>query len=185
MPPSTTRLASCVRDRLYLSDYSTANSDGELERLGVTHIISVLERTFPSSERVPPANRLVIPVADKSSEDILTYLDATTAFIRERLAEDEANVILVHCMQGISRSATVVCAYLIATEGLEAHEAVDAVQEQRHVVCPNLGFRLQLAKYAEQYPKPNSNSSGKGIIHRVRRLLTPKPTAPSVAVAAS
>ncbi len=49
---------------------------------------------------------------------------------------------------GISRSATVVCAYLIAHRHMEAEEAVTYVQAKRPVVCPNWGFRYQLERYA-------------------------------------
>jgi protein-tyrosine phosphatase len=49
---------------------------------------------------------------------------------------------------GISRSATVVCAYLIADQGLTASAAIDFVREKRPVVCPNIGFRRQLGEYA-------------------------------------
>ena len=49
---------------------------------------------------------------------------------------------------GISRSATVVCAYLIATTAMQPHEAVEFLQAKREIVCPNAGFRRQLDVYA-------------------------------------
>lgn len=49
---------------------------------------------------------------------------------------------------GISRSATVVCAYLIAEEGLTGPAAINFVREKRPIICPNLGFRQQLDEYA-------------------------------------
>jgi len=49
---------------------------------------------------------------------------------------------------GISRSATVVCAYLIAEEGMTGPAAIDFVREKRPIVCPNMGFRQQLDEYA-------------------------------------
>ena len=52
---------------------------------------------------------------------------------------------------GISRSATVVCAYLIAEQTLAASAAVDFVREKRPVVCPNIGFRRQLGEYAANH----------------------------------
>ena len=61
-------------------------------------------------------------------------------------------------MLGISRSATVVCAYLIATTNLSANESIAHVQSLRDVVNPNFGFRQQLEEYATRYvedkPKP-------------------------------
>ena len=49
---------------------------------------------------------------------------------------------------GISRSATVVCAYLIATHALRPADAIARVASKREVICPNLGFRHQLEIYA-------------------------------------
>jgi atypical dual specificity phosphatase len=53
-------------------------------------------------------------------------------------------------MMGISRSATVVCAYLVATTKMTPHEALTAVKAKRGIICPNLGFRRQLEEYARQ-----------------------------------
>ena len=48
---------------------------------------------------------------------------------------------------GISRSATIVCAYLIATMRMTPDEALAAVREKREVVSPNIGFLRQLEEY--------------------------------------
>ena len=49
---------------------------------------------------------------------------------------------------GISRSATVVCAYLIAEKGMTGPAAIDFVRGRRPIICPNVGFRRQLDEYA-------------------------------------
>lgn len=49
---------------------------------------------------------------------------------------------------GISRSATIVCAYLIATMRMTPDEALAAVREKRGIVSPNMGFLRQLEEYA-------------------------------------
>lgn len=54
-------------------------------------------------------------------------------------------------MMGISRSATVVCAYLVATTTMTASDAITFAMFRRNVVCPNLGFRKQLETYAIQF----------------------------------
>ena len=51
---------------------------------------------------------------------------------------------------GITRSATVVCAYLIATAKMTPDEALAAVRAKREIVCPNIGFMQQLEQYADQ-----------------------------------
>jgi len=49
---------------------------------------------------------------------------------------------------GISRSATVVCAYLIANHGMTGPTSIDFVREKRPIICPNIGFQRQLDEYA-------------------------------------
>lgn len=89
----------------------------------------------------------------------------------------------VHCLMGISRSATVVCAYLVATASMQAHEAIDFVISKRSIVCPNLGFRYQLEDYATRFdagvrkartlsdhPKGRLANVSEGIAARIRML---------------
>lgn len=56
---------------------------------------------------------------------------------------------------GISRSATVLTAYLMKSRKLSALEALDVVKAIRPVICPNLSFRAQLDLY-EQMGCPDS-----------------------------
>ncbi|RDB23888.1 Tyrosine-protein phosphatase yvh1 [Hypsizygus marmoreus] len=149
--PRYDRTASLIAPRVYLSDLATACDSEELKRLGITHVISVLEYDITIPDHIPEECKLQIRIADKSDVDILTHLPGTTEFITSALAVNETNKVLVHCFQGISRSAAIVCAYLIATNGMLAHEAVAHTQSKRGIVCPNLSFRKQLEAYAEQF----------------------------------
>lgn len=63
----------------------------------------------------------------------------------------EFTVRQVHCMMGISRSPTVICAYLVATTDLTTSESITHVRSIRTIVCPNLGFRQQLEEYSTQF----------------------------------
>lgn len=53
--------------------------------------------------------------------------------------------VLVHCIMGISRSATITIAYLMIKKGLRAKEAVEKVKKARDI-RPNNGFLKQLAQ---------------------------------------
>ena len=48
---------------------------------------------------------------------------------------------------GISRSTTIVMAYLIATTTMTPHEALATVRSKRTIVRPNRGFMSQLQEY--------------------------------------
>lgn len=57
--------------------------------------------------------------------------------------------VLVHCHVGVSRSATLVLAYLMLKQNLTLVEAICAVKESLGVI-PNRGFLRQLIKLDEQ-----------------------------------
>lgn len=49
----------------------------------------------------------------------------------------------MHCARGVSRSATLVLAYLMIYERLTVAEAIEAVRGHRNIL-PNVGFLEQL-----------------------------------------
>ncbi|KAF6761561.1 protein-tyrosine phosphatase-like protein, partial [Ephemerocybe angulata] len=147
------RMADEIVPRLYLSDLWTACNPEKMEDLGITHVISVIEHRPALPDSVPIQRRLQVFLADRGDANILVHLGETTKFIADALAENETNKVLVHCQQGISRSATVVCAYICATEGMEGDDAIEYAQARRSIVCPNLGFRLQLTEFSRPFAK--------------------------------
>lgn len=144
-------VASLIVPRLYLSDVLTAQDEKELIRLGITHVISVMKTEVDLPSCIPQSNRMQVPVDDCGTEPISMHFDGTTEFIRAALKENHKNKVLVHCFQGISRSATIVCAYLIATERMAAMKSIEFVQSKRGCVSPNNGFRQQLIAYATHF----------------------------------
>ncbi len=49
-------------------------------------------------------------------------------------------MIKIKCGAGVSRSSTIVIAYLIWKKKLSFEEAFNFVKENRSVICPNSGF---------------------------------------------
>ncbi|KAI0286099.1 protein-tyrosine phosphatase-like protein [Russula aff. rugulosa BPL654] len=143
---SNKRVASKIAPRLYLTCLATAKDVTQLADLGITHVVSAIENapTFPSTY---PLRTLHVSISDYDGEDILSHLPVTTSFIRGALAENPKNRILVHCFMGISRSTTIVMAYLIATTKMTPHEALATVRSKRTIVRPNRGFMSQLQEY--------------------------------------
>jgi len=52
-------------------------------------------------------------------------------------------------MKGVSRSASIVAAYLMAVYGWTPQQAVHFVKSKRRTADPNSGFVAQLGEYAE------------------------------------
>ncbi|XP_077093150.1 dual specificity protein phosphatase 13B isoform X2 [Siphateles boraxobius] len=80
--------------------------------------------------------------ADDSSDFILSvFFYPTARFIRAALSKNGR--VFVHCLMGVSRSATLVLAFLMICEDLTLMEAVKSVRQHRDI-CPNPGFLNQL-----------------------------------------
>lgn len=53
----------------------------------------------------------------------------------------------MHCQAGVSRSPTIVIAYLMRQFGISTNEAFNKVREMRPIVAPNIVFMSQLMDY--------------------------------------
>ncbi|KAG2747271.1 phosphatases II [Suillus brevipes Sb2] len=147
--PSHGRAATAITARLYLTDFHTACTPGNLARLGITHVVSAIE--FDTTSVFPPhIHVLHVPVRDSAEEQICGWFDPVVKFIKEALDNEDAKV-LVHCFQGISRSPILICAYLVATTPMRALESIEHVQAKRGIVAPNIGFRRQLVIWGRQF----------------------------------
>ena len=131
-----------LQGRLYLSGIAAAENAGTLADLGITHVLSILT---PGEVPVLPARirHLVVPLADTTTSALLPHLPTIVAFISAALAND-GNRVLVHCVEGVSRSASAVVAYLMAERGMDYTTALRVVRRRRGIVAPNAGFVRQL-----------------------------------------
>ncbi|OQV13404.1 hypothetical protein BV898_12356 [Hypsibius exemplaris] len=64
--------------------------------------------------------------------------------------------VLVHCLMGVSRSASVVLAYLVKYRGMSLEEAHELVRRQRPMISPNRGFWEQLSLFEKEFRRKNS-----------------------------
>ena len=88
---------------------------------------------------------LIVPLRDVPDESLEPYFDEFVLFVDQALAS--GGRVFVHCMKGVSRSAAMVCSWLIARKGMSPPEALEFLRAKRPLVDPNEGFRLQLHLY--------------------------------------
>ena len=93
---------------------------------------------------------------DLSDTDLLsTWFEPAVSFIEDGLKQEGR--ILIHCYHGISRSATLLAAYLLKVglnpKPVDSHringpcsvqEVLAYIKSRRETVCPNEGFMAQL-----------------------------------------
>jgi hypothetical protein len=87
-----------------------ARSSRTISDRSITHIVSVCEDVIPAHSPASNIQFLVINVPDVDHADLLIQFPRACQFIHRALTE--GGVVLVHCSQGLSRSATVVAAYV-------------------------------------------------------------------------
>lgn len=87
-------------------------------------------------------NKYQINIDDSADEDVLVHFLPSISFIQKEL--DKGRGVLVHCQAGISRSATIVTAFLMYTRRLDATAALEMIRKVRPNVEPNEGFLHQL-----------------------------------------
>lgn len=141
--------SSCheILPRLYLGDISIATNKDEITRLGITDMITIEIKPLAQDDLASTVKRyLYINVMDHSKQDILSHFQTSNEFIETAL-KTPSNKVYVHCVAGISRSATLVIAYIMKTRSMNYQEAFDLVRNQRRVIDPNEGFVRQLALY--------------------------------------
>jgi hypothetical protein len=94
--------------------------------------------------------QLHIAIEDNPYEDVLMCLEGLDGWITDTLTSNsENNVVLVHCLQGRSRSAAVIIAYLMRRLELDYDAALVLAKRYRSAIGPNPGFRDQLRVWQE------------------------------------
>lgn len=130
--------------RLYISDLAAVENATLVAQYGITHVVSVMRGAVALPA---PVVWLQVPVSDNPFAELVEHLPRAVAFIAGALLDPRARV-LVHCVQGVSRSASVVAAFLIKECGQSPAQAVQFVKARRPGSEPNSGFVTQLGEYA-------------------------------------
>lgn len=135
-----------ILPELFLGSVDVATDIPTLEKHGITHI---LDSTSLNLEYFPGKfNYKHVLIFDLPSTDITKYFDECFAFIDAAMAN--GGHVLVHCMAGISRSSSIVIAYMMKSKGMDFQTAFDHVKSKRSCICPNEGFLSQLKNYQPQ-----------------------------------
>nr|XP_054607979.1 dual specificity protein phosphatase 22-B isoform X5 [Nothobranchius furzeri] len=113
-----------------------------LARHNITHILSIHDTASPVLEEM---TYLCIPAADHSKQNLIQFFKESIEFIHESRLKGEG--CLVHCVAGVSRSVTLVVAYIMTVTGRGWVQALGAVRAARPCAGPNLGFLRQLEEF--------------------------------------
>ena len=99
-----------IDDFLYHGDLGHARNVGLLRELNIQHILNVCDIPL-EKDVVEQFNVLWINVDDELGVDIRPQFEKTNRFLDN--CKQKGEKVLVHCQMGISRSSSVILAYLV------------------------------------------------------------------------
>ena len=134
---------------LYLGGLFAAQDYEKQKEKNIFYVLSVLENDLTKQLKEDYTKygitHKTINIADALNSEIFPHFLDCSEFIDQALKKGN---ILVHCKMGVSRSASIVVAYLIHKKGYRTvKEALDLVQEKRRSACPNFAFQKQLKQW--------------------------------------
>ena len=138
-----------IVDSLYLGNFRASSSLELLKEKRITHVLVVgrhLGQFFPDDITYHQ-----IYIEDKEDVDISLYFQQAIIFISQHI--NNKKVVFVHCAAGISRSASMVIAYLIYKRNISFEEAYTICKNGRPFISPNLRFVDELKKFAARMKK--------------------------------
>ena len=119
------KIPTQIIENLYVGSYHTAYNKKSLDNLKITHILCCageLKTSFPNNYKY-----LKIDL-NEHSKSIFKQLDKGSEFIEEGM---ETGNVYVHCVYGMTRSTSMVAAYLMKFQGMGVGEAMDIVTTKR------------------------------------------------------
>ncbi|CAG9313684.1 unnamed protein product [Blepharisma stoltei] len=135
-----------IEQGLYLGCMRAAECEELLRAHNIKYIVQALESQY--TERFDWITYHFVEIWDNPYQDLAKHLPSALQFIHQHLSAGEN--VLVHCAAGISRSSSIVIAYLMGKHLIDFYQAFDRVSSKRSCVSPNFGFRKQLKDTGEQ-----------------------------------
>ncbi|RMC11660.1 hypothetical protein DUI87_11782 [Hirundo rustica rustica] len=136
-----------VWPNVFLGDAWAARSKTILQGLNITHILNAADgpysiNTGPKYYADLQIEYYGVEAFDDPSFDLSIFFYDAANFIGKAL-NSSGGKVLVHCAMGVSRSATLVLAFLMIHENMTLVDALKTVSAHRNI-CPNSGFLSQL-----------------------------------------
>lgn len=137
--------AEIIPQKLYFGNAILARNDDELKKMNIKVIIDLIDYIKPEDviKHTNEFEYINVPVADFPDNNI-NWAEKLADIIEKRIKENK--VVYVHCVQGMSRSASLILYYLITREHKTFKEAFDFVKSVRPVLCPTFGFMTGLCE---------------------------------------
>lgn len=133
-------MSEIIKNKLYLGNMFDANDEEFIKLNGITCIICVAENLKININK-PNVKIYKYELKDDHTENISLYFNELGSIINSE------KIVLINCAAGISRSSTIVLAYLIKYFNINLKDAFLYVRKKREQICPNKKFMEYLLDY--------------------------------------
>ena len=133
-----------IIDNIYLGNSDAAQDEEFLKQYNITAVVNCAE-DFDSDYK--DLKFMELNLYDLPAQKLFPKFEVAYEFIKKH---SEGN-ILIHCMLGMSRSASLVIFYLMKEKGWDFDTCFPYVKERRPIVRVNEGFEEQLRNYYDEY----------------------------------
>lgn len=128
---------------LYLGNLDGAKNHEQLKKTQIRAVLTVAQGTgLRYSDEIINFHE-IIPADDVETFDLSKFFDQAIDFIERHR---KYTSVYVHCFYGVSRSASIIIAYLMKKNKWSFERALYEVKEKR-LVTPNAGFIRQLQNF--------------------------------------
>lgn len=101
-----------IPNRLYLGDATQSQNKIVINDLNITHILNVTKDWNNKFENDTNIKYLRIAINDNETDDIFQHFENAIDFI------ESSNICFVHCQAGVSRSVSIIIAYIMKTRNI-------------------------------------------------------------------
>jgi protein-tyrosine phosphatase len=127
-----------IIDNVYLGDIVSATNESIISDIDI--IINISNSRYKENDRITYHH---IDIDDNRNENIVKYVDEIINIIKT----NSDKKILIHCMNSVSRSVSLVLFYLMSIN-YSLKESFDYLKSKRsQYTKPNIGFAKQLIGY--------------------------------------
>ena len=141
-----------IIDNLCLSSIQPLYDEKQINQSLIKSVISVVSSLPDDFPKWNGIDYHLVEADDVEHEDLLNRFDTINQKIEQFCKKNDGN-ILIHCQNGMSRSATILIAYLLYRDPSKClYEIIAMIRTKRPSIEPNDGFLIQLSIYGQKNP---------------------------------